>query len=162
MTYNVASVLNNLAIIEAFLDLPDARRGEGKRHDQALCLALFTLSISAGCKGFLAISDWLLSYRSELIELFNPAKSRLPSYSTIRRVLLNLDYKAYSNCLAQFFQIDPVGGETIAMDGKVLRGSYNPHSALQFLRQTLRFICYSFENQIRRQKTNLVEVENYV
>ena len=112
MTYNVASVLNNLAIIEAFLDLPDARRGEGKRHDQALCLALFTLSISAGCKGFLAISDWLLSYRSELIELFNPAKSRLPSYSTIRRVLLNLDYKAYSNCLAQFFQIDPVGGET--------------------------------------------------
>ena len=125
MTYNVASVVNNLAIIEAFLDLPDARRGEGKRHDQALCLALFTLSISAGCKGFLAISDWLLSYRSELIELFNPAKSRLPSYSTIRRVLLNLDYKAYSNCLAQFFQIDPVGGETIAMDGKVLRGSYN-------------------------------------
>jgi len=85
----------------------------------------YVLSISAGCKGFLAISDWLLSYRSELIELFNPAKSRLPSYSTIRRVLLNLDYKAYSNCLAQFFQIDPVGGETIAMDGKVLRGSYN-------------------------------------
>ena len=27
-----------------------------------------------------------------------------------------------------------------------------PHSALQFSRQTLRFICYSFENQIRRQK----------
>ena len=39
---------------------------------------------------------------------------------------------------------------------------FNPHSALQFSRQTLRFICYSFENQIRRQKTNLVEVENYV
>jgi hypothetical protein len=122
---DVVSALNNLAIVEAFADLPDARRGEGKRHNQALCLALFTLSISAGCKGFLAISDWLSSYRSELIELFNPAKSRLPSYSTIRRVLLNLDYEAYSNCLAKFFQIDPVAGETVAMDGKVLRGSYN-------------------------------------
>jgi hypothetical protein len=117
--------LGNLAIVEAFLNLPDARRGEGKRHDQALCLALFTLSICAGCRGFLSISDWLLSYRSELMELFNPVKSRLPSYSTIRRVLLNLDYQAYSNCLAQFFQIEPVAGETIAMDGKVLRGSYN-------------------------------------
>lgn len=117
--------MGNLAIVEAFLNLPDARRGEGKRHDQALCLALFTLSICAGCRGFLSISDWLLSYRSELMELFNPAKSRLPSYSTIRRVLLNLDYQAYSNCLAQFFQIEPVAGETIAMDGKVLRGSYN-------------------------------------
>jgi DDE_Tnp_1-associated len=118
-------ILSNLAIVEAFLHLPDARRGEGKRHNQALCLALFTLAISAGCRGFLSINDWLLSYRSELIELFNPAKSRLPSYSTIRRVLLKLDYQAYSNCLAQFFQIEPVRGETIAMDGKVLRGSYN-------------------------------------
>jgi hypothetical protein len=57
--------------------------------------------------------------------LFEPPKSRLPSYSTIRRVLLNLDYEAYSQCLAQFFEIEPLAGETVALDGKVLRGSYN-------------------------------------
>jgi hypothetical protein len=39
--------------------------------------------------------------------------------------LLTLDYKAYSLCLAKFFEIDPIAGETIALDGKVLRGSYN-------------------------------------
>jgi DDE_Tnp_1-associated len=117
--------MSSLAIVEAFVGLPDARRGEGRRHEQALCLALFTLSVSAGCRGFLAINDWLVSYRSELLELFHPAKSRLPSYSTIRRVMLKLDYRAYSTCLGQFFQIEPVAGETIAMDGKVLRGSYN-------------------------------------
>jgi hypothetical protein len=61
----------------------------------------------------------------ELMELFHPAKSRLPSYSTIRRVMLKVDDQAYSSCLGQFFQIEPVAGETIAMDGKVLRGSYN-------------------------------------
>ncbi len=77
-----------LAIVCAFSALPDLRRGAGKRHDQVLCLALFTLAISAGCKGFIAISDWLVSYRDELLELFKPAKSRLPYYSTIRRVLL--------------------------------------------------------------------------
>jgi hypothetical protein len=97
--------LGNLAIVEAFLNLPDARRGEGKRHDQALCLALFTLSICAGCRGFLSISDWLFSYRSELMELFNPAKSRLPSYSTIRRVLLNLDYQAYRTHLGSMNEV---------------------------------------------------------
>ena len=48
--------------------------------------------------------------------------------------------------------------QTVEFDAALL----NPHSALHFSRQTLRFICYSFENQIRRQKTNLVEVENYV
>ncbi len=56
----------------------------------------------------------------------------LPSYSTIRRALLSLDYQEYSCRLAQFFGITPLAGETLALDGKVLRGSYlletdNPH-----------------------------------
>lgn len=116
--------MSKLAIVEAFGELPDFRRGAGRRHDQSLCLALFTLAISAGCRGFLAISDWLDSYRAELLSLFEPPKNRLPSYSTIRRVLLNLNYEAYSLCLAQFFEIEPLPGETVALDGKVLRGSY--------------------------------------
>lgn len=71
------------------------------------------------------MQDWLKAYHRELLELFSPAKSRLPSYSTIRRVLLELDDAAYSRCLAEFFPIEPQRGETIALDGKVLRGSYN-------------------------------------
>jgi hypothetical protein len=118
-------MMAQLAIIEAFSGLPDPRRGAGQRHDHALCLALFTLAISAGCQGFLAIQDWLRSYHRELVELFAPPKDRLPSYSTIRRVLLDLDYKAYSACLAKFFEIKPVRGETMAVDGKVLRHSYS-------------------------------------
>jgi DDE_Tnp_1-associated len=90
-----------------------------------LCLALFTLAISAGCRWFISISDWLHSYQADLLAIFCPRKHRLPSYSTIRRVLLTLDYKAYSLCLAKFFEIEPLRGETIALDGKVLRGSYN-------------------------------------
>jgi predicted transposase YbfD/YdcC len=85
--------MSSLAIVEAFSGLPDSRRGAGRRHSQALCLALFTLAISAGCRGFLAINDWLTSYHAELLELFNPPKGRLPSYSTIRRVLLEIDLK---------------------------------------------------------------------
>ena len=117
--------MSTLAIVEAFRELPDRRRGAGRRYDQALCLSLFTLAVSAGCRGFLSISDWLGSYRAELLELFAPPRNRLPSYSTIRRVLLNLDYAAYSLSLAKFFKIEPLAGETIALDGKVLRGSYS-------------------------------------
>jgi len=61
---------------------------------------------------------------AELITLFKPPKDRFPSYSTIRRVLIGLDYSQYSACLAQFFGIQPLAGETVALDGKVLRGSY--------------------------------------
>ena len=82
------------------------------------------MAIAAGNKGFLAIGDWLKAYQDELITLFQPPKNRLPSYSTIRRVLLHLDYREYSVRLARFFEIEPLPGETIATDGKVLRGSY--------------------------------------
>ena len=86
--------MSEIAIVEVFKDLRDPRRKEGKRHQQTLCLALFTLAVSAGNRGFLAIGDWLKSYKAELIEIFAPPKLRLPSYSTIRRVLLNVDYQA--------------------------------------------------------------------
>lgn len=116
--------MSQLAIVEAFVDLPDTRRTAGQRHSQALCLALFTLAVAAGNQGFLAIGDWLRAYHDELVALFTPRKGRLPSYSTIRRALLRLDYPVYSACLSQFFGIQPLPGETIATDGKVLRGSY--------------------------------------
>jgi hypothetical protein len=116
--------MSELTIVEAFAALPDIRRTAGQRHTQALCLALFTLAVTAGNRGFLAIGDWLKSYHDELVELFSPPKGRLPSYSTIRRTLLRLDYRDYSACLSRFFGIQPLPGETIATDGKVLRGSY--------------------------------------
>jgi hypothetical protein len=134
--------MSPLAIVEIFEALPDLRRRAGQRHHQALCLALFTLAVSAGNRGFLAIGDWLRAYQEDLIELFNPPKGRLPSYSTIRRVLLNVDYAAYSASLARFFGIQPLPGETLAVDGKVLRGSYQletdnpnsePHPAIQLV-----------------------------
>lgn len=72
----------------------------------------------------MAIGDWLRGYHNELVALFQTPKDRLPSYSTIRRALLRLNYREYSACLSRFFAIQPLPGETIATDGKVLRGSY--------------------------------------
>jgi len=51
--------MGDIALVEAFKDLPDLRRKEGRRHQQALCLGLFTLAVTAGNQGFLGIGDWL-------------------------------------------------------------------------------------------------------
>jgi DDE_Tnp_1-associated len=83
--------MSQLAIVEAFADLPDTRRTAGQRHQQGVCLALFTLAVAAGNRGWLAIGDWLKAYHGELVTLFDPPKGRLPSYSTIRRTLLRLE-----------------------------------------------------------------------
>ena len=37
---------------------------------------------------------------------------------------LRLDYRDYSACLSRFLGIQPLPSETIATDGKLLRGSY--------------------------------------
>ncbi|MGK7896749.1 MAG: transposase family protein [Xenococcus sp. (in: cyanobacteria)] len=132
--------MSEIAILEVFSDLGDVRRGQGKRHGLALCLALFTLAVAAGNRGFLAIGDWIDSYRSQLEQLFQV--NRLPSYSTIRRVLLKLDYEDYSTRLARFLMITPKAGETLGVDGKVLRGSFmvesdnpdcDPHPAIMLV-----------------------------
>ena len=60
--------------------MPDHRRKQGTRHSLQLCLALFTLAVTAANQGFLAIGDWLKSYNEELKELFEV--KRIPSYST--------------------------------------------------------------------------------
>jgi len=116
--------MSELSILDAFSDLPDTRRTAGQRHTQSLCLALFTLAVAAGNRGFIAIGDWIRAYHDELVALFNPPKGRLPSYSTIRRTLLRTEYARYGVCLARFFDIKALPGESIAADGKVLRGSY--------------------------------------
>ncbi len=89
----IKPLVERIEILEAFAELPDVRQTSGKRHNLALYLALFTLAVAAGNRGFLSMGDWLKCYRSELIELFNPPKQRLPSYSTIRRVLQKISFK---------------------------------------------------------------------
>ena len=84
--------MRTLAVVEAFSELPDPRRGAGCRHKYALCLVLLTLAISAGCRGFLSIGDWLKAHREPLIALFGFPKHGIPLYSTLRRSLLDLDY----------------------------------------------------------------------
>ncbi len=114
--------MSELAIIQAFEGMPDERRKQGTRHSLSLCLALFTLSVTAGNRGFLAMGDWLKYHAEELKALFE-VKS-LPSYSAIRRVMLEVDYEDYATRLAKFLEISPFEGETISLDGKTLRGSY--------------------------------------
>jgi DDE_Tnp_1-associated len=91
--------MSEITILETFEGMPDGRRGQGKRHSLQLCLALFTLAVASGNQGFEAIGDWLKSYEYELTQLFRV--DNLPSYSTIRRVLLNVDYQDYAARLSR-------------------------------------------------------------
>jgi hypothetical protein len=81
-------------------------------------------------------------------------------------VLLSLDYQAYSAALARFFGVEPLPGETLAMDGKVLRGSYQletdnpdspPHSAIQLVSAYLVERGLILESYQVESKTNEIK-----
>jgi len=121
--------MSQLAIVEAFTALPDTRRTAGQGDTQALCLALSTLSVTAGNRGFLAVGDWLWAYHDELVAMFAPPGLRLTVLQhNSADTALRLDYRDYSACLSRFFGIQPLPSETLATDGKVLRGSDEPIS----------------------------------
>ena len=89
-----------IEILEVFSDHPDVRR-QAASHG-AMLSAVYPSGDGRESR-ILAIGDWLACYRCDLIALFNPPKSPLPSYSTIRPALLELDYAQYSADLARFF-----------------------------------------------------------
>ena len=119
-----AESMKDLEILKIFEGLADERSAHGKRHEHTLCTALFTLAVVSGCGGLNAMGDWLKAHREELLQLFEPVKGKLPSYSTLRRVMQKLDYGAYATCLGRFFGVQAKAGQMIACDGKVARGSY--------------------------------------
>jgi len=110
-------------ILEAFSRVADNRNASGKRHSVALCLSLFVMAIASGCQGFQAMGDWLSCHNEELMKLMEC--TRIPSYSTIRRILLSIDLNEFEQCLKQFLGIEFDSGDSIAIDGKTLKGSYD-------------------------------------
>ncbi|MEM9807775.1 MAG: transposase family protein [Cyanobacteria bacterium P01_D01_bin.56] len=88
-----------------FAEMSDVRNASGKRHQMALCLALFTLAVAAGNRGIRAVGSWLKRHQSELAELFK--SPRIPSYSTIHRVLQELDEEQYTIALSRVFGVRP-------------------------------------------------------
>ena len=135
--------MQQAAILEAFTDVPDPRRKAGQRHSVSLCLALFTLAVAAGNRGFLAIGAWIEAYQSELIELLNVDTNRLPSYSTIRRVVLQLDYQKYAQCIANFLGIGHLHEENIAAAIKALQKyDHRDHKDSNFVSHpAIRLVC---------------------
>lgn len=82
-------LLNNF--LSKLSELEDIRRGEGQRHKQEFVLMIVLLSTMSGYLGYRAIGDFIIKHKSELIKLFKPKKDRVPSFSTVRRVLMGIN-----------------------------------------------------------------------
>jgi len=121
------------SLYDVYQSLPDSRTASGKRFNQAGVLALITLALIAQQNSLRQITVWVAACDPALGARLGFRFGRMPSYGTIRRVLLNLDLSALRSALAQWAhtltRTLPVTDAPapalvpLAVDGKTLCGS---------------------------------------
>ena len=106
-------------------NLSDARREQGKRHKIELIVILVILAIISGYQGYHAIGDFIQRNKKELISYFKPEKGRLPSFSTVRRVMNDINFdelcKIFEKWSRNYIEIKEK--EWISLDGKAISGT---------------------------------------
>lgn len=123
-----------MTILQAFETIPEFRTAKGKRHELPLVLTCLLLGSLSGCKSWRDHEGFIQRHRATLLGHFRPPKDRLPSYSTLRRVALRLDFDVLSQAFATWArqQVSFEPGEWLAIDGKGLSGtSTNPDDSQQ-------------------------------
>jgi hypothetical protein len=115
-------------------ELPDVRREAGQRHQQDFVLMIVLFATMSGYIGYRAIGDFIEKHHKDLIALFKPKKNRVPSYSTVRRVLMHLNPKSFHQAYQKWLEDvrtvrgmrEENAGEANrwhAVDGKAVRGA---------------------------------------
>jgi len=112
-------------LTEKLNELKDNRRGQGKRHPLPMLILIAIMASMSGYHGYRATEDFIKANRKELIEVFQPKKDRLPSFQTIRRALMAIDFEEFSLKFYEWastrIKIDK--NEWFSMDGKAMRGT---------------------------------------
>ena len=110
---------------EQLKELEDKRRGQGQRHRIDIVLMITIMATMSGFIGYRAIGDFISKYRKELIEHFQPKKDRLPSFSTVRRVLMKVEEDKFATIFEKWMSnhLKKVDSKWISVDGKAIKGS---------------------------------------
>jgi len=91
------------SLYEALQQLPDPRRGQGKRYELALILCLLVFAKLAGQTTLSGAMEWIRHRAAALAESFGPCRKSMPCQTTYRDVLARVDGKHLDEILAAFF-----------------------------------------------------------
>jgi hypothetical protein len=115
----------NKNLIYYLSQIEGKRRGAGQCHKLVVVLLIIIIGTMSGCQGYRSLGDFVRRHRKKLIKLLGIERKEVPSYSTIRRVLIivtevsQLSEAFYLWALYRF-KIDK--NEWIAIDGKSIKG----------------------------------------
>jgi hypothetical protein len=120
-----------LNLIGELKQIPDYRKSKGKRHELWLVMLVVVLGSLCGYRGYRPLADFSQQHWQTLCELVElPLTTRLPSYSTYRRVLHRVDFEPLVNLFNRWSQmmIQLTEQTWVAADGKSIRSTLTDYS----------------------------------
>lgn len=123
-----------MTLIEALQRIPDPRRGAGRRYPLWVFLLLILLGTMSGYRGYRGLSRFMARHQGHLAQRLGLPRAALPSYSTIRRLLLEVDFNAVAEAFNHWAKAAGLvqAGHDYAVDGKSLKNTVtDAHQAQQ-------------------------------
>ena len=112
------------SLIAAFGEVPDPRVERTRAHPLVNILIMALLGAISGADGWEAL-EIFADRRADLFRRFLAVPKGTPSADTFRRVFEALDPKAFQDAFRRWLKpfLENLEGQTVAMDGKALRGA---------------------------------------
>ena len=112
-------------LMEELKKIRDFRTGKGRRHPLWLILLLVIMGTMSGCLGYRALGDFVKRHKQSLVEILEIPKKRVPSYSTIRRVMMRVDFEeltqVFNSWASEYVELNR--SEWLATDGKSIKAT---------------------------------------
>jgi predicted transposase YbfD/YdcC len=116
------------SLIDYLKEVPDPRQAKGSRHELWQILLITIMAIMSGSLGYQAIGRFVERHRRSLIKQLSIKQGTVPSYSTIRRAMVNVDFNKLNESFNLWAQEQAIpAGRAIAGDGKSLRNTVSDY-----------------------------------
>jgi len=158
-------------LIEELKKIEDFRISEGRRHPLWIILLIVIMGTMSGYLGYRALGDFVTRHREALIITLKVPKKRLPSYSTIRRVMMGIDFEEFIKVFNNW-AIATVSTEErrwLAVDGKTINGSqtideknYSRFVQVVSVFSTTTGITVGMNSWVSTEKSEIVVVQNLI
>jgi DDE_Tnp_1-associated len=120
-----ANLIEQLKLVEDF------RTTDGRRHPLWLVLLFVIMGTMNGARGYRACGDFVKRHQQVLIQTFRLQRHGVPSYSTIRRVMMGVDFdklvEKFNDWAKTYVKLEKE--EWCGMDGKSIRGTVENHDS---------------------------------
>ncbi|MEH2260265.1 transposase family protein [Nostoc sp.] len=111
-------------LIEQLRQVKDFRVQDGQRHQLWMVLLFVIMGTMSAYVGYRAWGDFLKRHRRVLIDKFRIEKHGVPSTSTIRQILIGVDFdilaKIFNQWAQNYVHVDT--SEWFGIDGSLFKG----------------------------------------